>query len=268
MAIVPSNVQLPPGRYRALPVTCRGTSIGRWSVVAWDPQRFLASYAEQFIAELEAHCRHAYPGRNLVKRAPPMPRPKERAAETKRPPRSVTGRAWVFGGFSSTAAASGEGGFFTGLRCCYLDVEHLPGGPRRHPGRGEQQHRGDHVPSDRRCARAECAPRICSAELPAVRRRDGSGRCWTKVGATPFTVMPCGASSIRVLAARAARILLGAAIGRVAPCRGCRAANAPTTGGSARCPGWPATWRLRRRLGHEHGGLEVRFVNAGRTPLR
>jgi hypothetical protein len=45
-------------------------------VVAWDGQRFLAPYAEQFIDELVASVRVNYPGRELTLHAPPLPRPK------------------------------------------------------------------------------------------------------------------------------------------------------------------------------------------------
>ena len=33
-------------------------------------------YAEQFVHELVAHTRRAYPGRDVTRRAPPLPRPK------------------------------------------------------------------------------------------------------------------------------------------------------------------------------------------------
>ncbi|HEY1288740.1 MAG TPA: LysR family transcriptional regulator [Burkholderiales bacterium] len=75
IAVVPSNVAL-PGAVRALPLVQRGASIGRWLTVAWDPRRMLAAYAEQFVDELAAHWRLDYPGRDLVRRAPPLPRPK------------------------------------------------------------------------------------------------------------------------------------------------------------------------------------------------
>jgi hypothetical protein len=45
--------------------------------VAWDPRRFLALYAEQFVEELVAHVSRDYPGSELVRRAPLLPRPKE-----------------------------------------------------------------------------------------------------------------------------------------------------------------------------------------------
>jgi len=75
IAVVPSNVAL-PASVRALPLIQRGASIGRWLTVAWDPRRMLAAYAEQFVDELAAHWRLDYPGRDLVRRAPPLPRPK------------------------------------------------------------------------------------------------------------------------------------------------------------------------------------------------
>jgi DNA-binding transcriptional LysR family regulator len=77
IAILPSTVQVPRGVARAVPLVHRGKSLGRWAGIAWDPQRFLAPYAEQFVKELVAHARRDYPGRDFVKRAPPIPRPKE-----------------------------------------------------------------------------------------------------------------------------------------------------------------------------------------------
>jgi LysR family transcriptional regulator, cyn operon transcriptional activator len=75
IAIVPSNAQVPPKIVRAVPLVHRGASIGMWAHIAWDTQRFLASYAEQFVAEIVAYARRTYPGRELVRRAPPLPRP-------------------------------------------------------------------------------------------------------------------------------------------------------------------------------------------------
>jgi LysR family cyn operon transcriptional activator len=80
IAILPSNVRFPGTGVRALPLSYRGASIGRWQVIAWDPQRFLAPYAMQFIEELTASTRLNFPGRDLIKRAPPLPKPKEAAA--------------------------------------------------------------------------------------------------------------------------------------------------------------------------------------------
>jgi DNA-binding transcriptional LysR family regulator len=84
IAILPSNAQVPRGTVRAVPLVHRGASIGRWGHIAWDPQRFLAPYAELFVEELVAHCRHDYPGRDLVRRAPSLPRPKEPRAKSAR----------------------------------------------------------------------------------------------------------------------------------------------------------------------------------------
>jgi DNA-binding transcriptional LysR family regulator len=75
VAIIPSNAQVPARVVRAAPLVHRGASIGRWAHIEWDPQRFLAPYAEHFVDEIVAHCRRDYPGRALVRRAPPLPRP-------------------------------------------------------------------------------------------------------------------------------------------------------------------------------------------------
>jgi LysR family cyn operon transcriptional activator len=75
LAVVPSTVVI-PSAVRALPLVQRGAPLGRWLTVAWDPQRLLASYAEQFVEELVAYCRRDFPGRDLVRRAIPLPRPK------------------------------------------------------------------------------------------------------------------------------------------------------------------------------------------------
>ena len=77
IAILPSNARVPRDAVRAVPLVHRGASIGRWAHIAWDPQRFLAPYAEQFVTELVTYCRRNFPGRDLIKRAPRLPRPKE-----------------------------------------------------------------------------------------------------------------------------------------------------------------------------------------------
>ena len=80
VAIVPSNVQIPSTDVRAFPLVHRGASIGRWTAVAWDPQRFLAPYAKSFIDELVAYCDRHYPGREFTKQVTPLPRPEETKA--------------------------------------------------------------------------------------------------------------------------------------------------------------------------------------------
>ncbi len=77
IAVLPSNARVPRGTVRVVPLIHRGEALGRWAYIAWDPQRFLAPYAEEFISEVTAHCRRDYPGRDLVKRSPPLPRPKQ-----------------------------------------------------------------------------------------------------------------------------------------------------------------------------------------------
>jgi LysR family cyn operon transcriptional activator len=76
VAILPSNARIPRG-LRAVPILLRGESIGVWASISWDPRRFLAPYAEQFVEELVTYARRAYPRPKLTRRAPPLPRPKE-----------------------------------------------------------------------------------------------------------------------------------------------------------------------------------------------
>jgi LysR family transcriptional regulator, cyn operon transcriptional activator len=75
-AIIPSNAQVPRGAVRAVPLIHRGVSVGKWAIIAWDSERFVAPYTAQFVEEIVADCRHDYPGRDLIRRAPPLPRPK------------------------------------------------------------------------------------------------------------------------------------------------------------------------------------------------
>jgi LysR family transcriptional regulator, cyn operon transcriptional activator len=77
VAVVPSAVHVHRVGVRVAVVVHRGVSIGRWAVAAWDAQRSLPRYAAQFVEELAAQCRRNYPGREYVRRAPPLPRPKE-----------------------------------------------------------------------------------------------------------------------------------------------------------------------------------------------
>jgi LysR family transcriptional regulator, cyn operon transcriptional activator len=77
IAIVPSNVRIPRQGLRVVPLVQRGAPIGRWLTLAWDPRRFLAPYAQQFVEELVAFARRAAAGRGHTRRAPPLPRPKE-----------------------------------------------------------------------------------------------------------------------------------------------------------------------------------------------
>jgi DNA-binding transcriptional LysR family regulator len=76
LAIMPSNAYIPRGKICAIPIVHRKSSIGRWSMMAWDPRRFLASYAKQFVDELAADVRRDFPGRQIISRTPPLPVPK------------------------------------------------------------------------------------------------------------------------------------------------------------------------------------------------
>jgi len=76
--VVPSTALVPREGARAVPLVQREAVIGGWLAAAWDQQRFLAPYAEQFVEELVTHTRRNYPGREFVRRTPP-PRPKQPA---------------------------------------------------------------------------------------------------------------------------------------------------------------------------------------------
>jgi DNA-binding transcriptional LysR family regulator len=78
IAVLPSQMMRVPGEgIRSAPLIHRGASIGKWAMIAWDPQRFLAPYAEQFVNEFVTSVRRDFPGRDLVRRAPALPAPKE-----------------------------------------------------------------------------------------------------------------------------------------------------------------------------------------------
>jgi LysR family cyn operon transcriptional activator len=76
VAVVPSSVAIPEAKIRAVPLVQRATAIGRWTVVAWHPRRFLPLYAEQLVEELIRYTRATYPNRKLARRTPLLPRPK------------------------------------------------------------------------------------------------------------------------------------------------------------------------------------------------
>lgn len=80
IAIVPSTVEISEQHVRAVVLMQRGAALGRWLRVAWDPQRFLAPYAQRFVDELVSFCRHNYPCRDLGRYFPRMPRPKSRTS--------------------------------------------------------------------------------------------------------------------------------------------------------------------------------------------
>ena len=75
VAIVPSDLQPHHDGVRFLPLVHRGAAVGRWAGVGWNPRRTLPLYAELFASELAAAVKRSHPGRQVVRRAPPMPRP-------------------------------------------------------------------------------------------------------------------------------------------------------------------------------------------------
>lgn len=76
IALVPSNVSIAQDAVQALPLVRRRTPIGRWAIAAWDSRRFLPPYGKLFIDDLVAFCRDHYPGRDLLRRTSPLPRPR------------------------------------------------------------------------------------------------------------------------------------------------------------------------------------------------
>ena len=77
VAVVPSTVVVRTEGVRVVPLAQGKSSLGRWSMVAWDRQRHLPQYARQFVDELVGHSRLAYPGKAFTRHAPPLPRPKQ-----------------------------------------------------------------------------------------------------------------------------------------------------------------------------------------------
>jgi DNA-binding transcriptional LysR family regulator len=77
IGIVPSQMMtIPREGIRTVPLIHRRASIGRWAMIAWHAQRFLAPYAVHFVNELVASVRRDFPGCDLVRRAPALPQPK------------------------------------------------------------------------------------------------------------------------------------------------------------------------------------------------
>ncbi len=79
IAIVPSSVRIPRAGVAMMPICRRGEPLGQWASVSWDPRRFLAPYAGQFIDELVTYARRGRPWPRLARRVPPLQRPIEPA---------------------------------------------------------------------------------------------------------------------------------------------------------------------------------------------
>jgi DNA-binding transcriptional LysR family regulator len=76
IAVLPTAVLIPRERVCIVSLVQNGASIGRWRIIAWNPERFLSPYAEWFIDELVTYWQRNYPNRDIIRRAPPLPRPK------------------------------------------------------------------------------------------------------------------------------------------------------------------------------------------------
>ncbi len=88
IGVLPSPASIRGEAVRAVPLVHRGISIGRWAVVAWNAPQTLAPYAEQFVQDLVAYCRKKFPGRDLIRHSPPLPKPKfEAGGQTRAVPR-------------------------------------------------------------------------------------------------------------------------------------------------------------------------------------
>lgn len=68
IAIVPSHTLFDPRHSRAAAVVQRGTALGAWAAISWDPHRFQPPFVERFVEELAAYSRRSYPGRSLMRR--------------------------------------------------------------------------------------------------------------------------------------------------------------------------------------------------------
>jgi LysR family cyn operon transcriptional activator len=72
IAIVPSNVLTRGRKLHLAPVTDGPSVIGGWFAALWHPTRFLPPFGEAFVDELARFSRRSYPGRAVVRRAPPL----------------------------------------------------------------------------------------------------------------------------------------------------------------------------------------------------
>lgn len=75
VAIVPSTVSIQVASVSVLPLVHQARALGRWSMIAWSPQRLLPVYARQFADELLSFVRRNARGHQHTKHAPPMPKP-------------------------------------------------------------------------------------------------------------------------------------------------------------------------------------------------
>lgn len=75
IAIVPSPIRIVAKGIRTVPIVHNGDPIGRWAVAAWNPRRYLPTFAQNFVNELLPHVERSFPGHELVRAAPKLPNP-------------------------------------------------------------------------------------------------------------------------------------------------------------------------------------------------
>lgn len=73
VAVVPSNVLVTRRDLHLAPVMDGPSPIGGWLAASWHPRRFLPPFGDAFVDRLERFSRRAYPGRSVIRRAPPLP---------------------------------------------------------------------------------------------------------------------------------------------------------------------------------------------------
>jgi DNA-binding transcriptional LysR family regulator len=76
IGILPSATTIPKKGIHAVPLLHRRVSIGKWTMLARDPRRFVPPYVERFADELVAYAQQHFPGGDVVRRAPAIRRPK------------------------------------------------------------------------------------------------------------------------------------------------------------------------------------------------
>lgn len=76
IGILPSAVAASNRDIRLVPIVARGSSIGKWTMLAWLANRVVARYVTTFVDELTAYAEKNFPGRHLVRRAPAIRKPR------------------------------------------------------------------------------------------------------------------------------------------------------------------------------------------------
>lgn len=75
VAVVPSTVSIPLKNVVVSPLLYQSQSLGRWSMIAWNPRRHLPIYAQRFVEGLLSFVRFNVPGRAHIRYAPEISKP-------------------------------------------------------------------------------------------------------------------------------------------------------------------------------------------------